>query len=151
MVFWTVTLVVLLVDQGTKYLVLTNLAVWQSIPLVPGLVQFTHVQNPGAAFGLLADWTWLFILVTLTVVGAAIFLNRHILNLDWQFQAALALEVGGAIGNLIDRVRFGHVVDFIDILVWPVFNIADMAIVGGALLLGYKLLRMSDGPSVLKK
>jgi len=151
MVFWTVTLVILLVDQGTKYLVLTNLAVWQSIPLVPGLVQFTHVQNPGAAFGLLADWTWLFILVTLTVVGAAIFLNRHILNLDWQFQAALALEVGGAIGNLIDRVRFGHVVDFIDILVWPVFNIADMAIVGGALLLGYKLLRMSDGPSVLKK
>jgi signal peptidase II len=61
-------------------------------------------------------------------------------SLDWQFQLALALALGGAVGNLLDRIRFGHVVDFIDLLVWPVFNVADMAIIAGVVLLGYKIL-----------
>jgi signal peptidase II len=144
MFFWIVTLVILVVDQGIKYLVLTNIATWESIPLIPGVLHLTHVQNPGAAFGLLADWTGLFIVVTLVVVAAAVYYYRWIVTFGWAFQLALALEVGGAVGNMIDRIRFGHVVDFIDLQIWPVFNIADMAIVSGVLIVGYILLQTRD-------
>lgn len=153
MSFWLVTIAVLLLDQGTKYWILNYLEVWESIPLLPGWLQLTLVQNPGAAFGLFANWTGLFVLVTLAAVLLALILYRRILTLDWQFQLALALGLGGAVGNLIDRVRFGHVVDFIDLLFWPVFNVADMAIIAGVVLLGYKILCLpnENEPGVLPK
>ena len=146
--FWLVAIVVLLLDQAAKYWILNYLEAWESVPLLPGWLHLTLVQNPGAAFGLFANWTGLFILVTLAVVLLALFFYRRILALDWQFQLALALELGGAVGNLIDRIRFGHVVDFIDLLIWPVFNVADMAIVAGVVLLGYKILWFSNEPGV---
>jgi signal peptidase II len=140
MSFWLVAIAVFLLDQGTKYWILNHLEVWESVPLLPGWLHLTLVQNEGAAFGLFANWTWLFILVTLAAVLLVLFFYRRILALDWQFQLALALALGGAVGNLLDRIRFGHVVDFIDLLVWPVFNVADMAIIAGVVLLGYKIL-----------
>ncbi len=144
--FWLVAIVVLLLDQATKYWALNHLEIWESVPLLPGWLHLTLVQNPGAAFGLFANWTWLFILVTLAVVLLALLFYQRILALDWQFQFALALELGGAVGNLIDRIRFSHVVDFIDLLIWPVFNVADMAIVAGVVLLGYKILWFPNEP-----
>lgn len=140
MLFWGLIVLVLFLDQFSKYLVILYLAPWESIAILPGVLYLTHVRNPGAAFGILANWTGLFILVSLLLIGAVLLFWRRILTLSRSFQLALALEVGGAIGNLIDRLRFGQVIDFIDFRVWPVFNVADMAIVIGALLIGYNLL-----------
>lgn len=153
MSFWLVAIAVFLLDQGTKYWIVNHLEVWESVPLLPGWLHLTLVQNPGAAFGLFANWKGLLVLVTLAAVLLAFIFYRRILAFDWQIRLGMALALGGAVGNLIDRLRFGHVVDFIDLLVWPVFNVADMAIVAGVVLLGYKILCLphEDEPGVIPK
>lgn len=114
------------------------------MPVWPGVFHLSYVQNPGAAFGLLKNQTGLFVTVTAVVVLAILFyagrLEPHMALLGW----AMTLVLGGAVGNLIDRLRFGYVVDFLDFRVFPVFNVADMAIVSGTGLLFLYLLR-SEG------
>ncbi|NLC06385.1 MAG: signal peptidase II [Syntrophomonadaceae bacterium] len=148
MFFWTIAAVALAADQIIKYLVQTHLIPWESLPIIPGILHLTYVRNPGAAFGMFANWTWVFVLVGLAVIGLLVFLYPRIANQGRLFQLALALEVGGATGNLIDRLRFGAVIDFIDFRVWPVFNIADMAIVTGAVLLAYTILKRPADESI---
>ena len=110
MIFRGLVVFVLLIDQLTKYLVRQYMVPWESITVYPGVLYLTYVQNPGAAFGILANWTGLFIIVAvLLVLGIFLFWPR-IMALTWGFQLALALEVGGAIGNLIDRLCFGQVI-----------------------------------------
>lgn len=135
-------LLVLLLDQGIKYLVQTQMAVGQSIPVWPQVFHLTYVENPGAAFGLLANQTTFFIVITcLVIIGIIVFYHRLAHSSRW-LRLGLALQLGGAVGNLIDRLRFGFVIDFFDFRIWPVFNIADMAIVTGVALLCLELLRM---------
>lgn len=140
MLLCLISLVILILDRLTKYWIQTNFDPWDTVALIPGVFHLTYVQNTGAAFGLLKDWTWLFILVTVMVITAVVFFYRYIKNKNRLFQLALALEVGGAVGNFIDRVYFGYVIDFLDFRVWPVFNIADIAIVIGAGILIYEFL-----------
>ena len=145
-----IALLVVLVDQGSKWLVQYLMpTLHDSIVVVPHFFRLTHVQNSGAAFGLFADSTsdWkvailiLFSLLALVVVSALLWKNSHAMTTTG---VGLALIMGGALGNLWDRLWSGHVVDFFDFYLrdyhWPAFNIADSAIVIGALLLVSEIL-----------
>lgn len=141
-------LVVLALDQVSKWLVLRSLAGSgsRSLPLVGDLVRLTYVENRGAAFGLFQEQTYFFILIGIVVV-AAILASYRFLPVDGVLlNAGLGLQLGGALGNLFDRLRHGHVVDFIDLGWWPVFNLADSAIVVGVAILAYFLVLAPQRP-----
>lgn len=133
-------LLALLLDQLTKFWVLAAIPEHKSITVIPGLLDLVNIRNRGAAFGFLnrsdIEWQfWLFLLATLVAAVAIILLVRTAQEQPWLFRA-LGLVMGGALGNLVDRIRFRAVVDFLDIYVgdwhWPAFNVADMAICIGA-------------------
>lgn len=131
---YTIALVVAILDQLTKLFVVSRLPFGASVPLL-GPVDITLVRNTGGAFGLFQTATVPLTIISLVVVVGIIVLSRTGRRLSALVGTALALQLGGALGNLIDRLRLGYVVDFIDLRVWPVFNLADIAITGGILLL----------------
>jgi len=135
---------VILLDQVTKWIILERLDLYHAIPVVPGLFNITHVQNPGGAFGFLAQQSPMvrgivFLLMSFLAVCLIFWFYRKTPSTHRWLAVGFALIFGGAIGNLIDRVRFGRVVDFLDFYIgtwhWPAFNIADAAISLGAFLL----------------
>jgi len=145
---------VIILDQLTKYLVIKNFFLHESVKVIPGFFSLTYVRNPGAAFGILAGaqggWrTVFFVTVSLCALAVIAVLVRaaH----DRLQTIAFALIGGGAVGNLIDRVRFGEVVDFIEWYYrsfhWPTFNIADSAITAGVALLAIDMLFERRKPS----
>ncbi|MCL1816119.1 MAG: signal peptidase II [Clostridiales bacterium] len=138
--FWICIAAVVILDQLTKYAVAANLALGQSWPLIDGVVYFTYVMNKGAAFSLLQGQRWFFIVITIVVLAVMLWFARGIPKSDRLLQSTLALFCGGALGNLIDRLRFGAVTDFIDFRFFPIFNVADSCIVIGAFLLGFCML-----------
>jgi len=145
LLFLPVALVVLLLDQLTKSLVLRLLPAGQSWPgpesAIGRLFSFTHVSNTGVSFGMFQGRNELFAVVSLVVVmGLLVYRHRTHDESAW-LQLALGLQVGGALGNLTDRVHFGHVVDFLHVKLVPVFNVADSAIVVGVLVLSWHLWR----------
>lgn len=139
--FVFIVLGVIIIDQLSKYIVLSNMTQLQSIPIIPQVFHLTYIQNPGAAFGVLAHRTSFFIVITiLMIIGISIFYFR-IERQNYFLRVGLALQVGGAVGNLIDRVRLGKVVDFLDFRVWPIFNLADSAIVIGVALICWEIIK----------
>ncbi len=126
---------VIAVDQVTKALVIHSLSHGRVINLFGGLVLLDYTVNSGAAFGILRARGLLFILVAVLVSGFIVVSYRRVVTSPLPTRIALGLILGGAIGNLIDRLRLGHVVDFIDLGWWPVFNLADSSIVIGVVLL----------------
>ncbi len=138
-----VTVVVLLLDQITKALVILYLSLHKSVPIIPEVFYLTFVKNPGAAFGLFAYQTPFFIAVTLLVLVALLLFYCSTRVASKSMQWGLALLAGGALGNLTDRLRMGYVVDFIDFRIWPVFNLADTAIVVGVIIVCWGLLNSS--------
>jgi len=136
-----VAALVVAMDQVTKYLVLRALSLHQSVPVLPGIFHITLVRNPGAAFGLFPGGTGLFVFVSVAVIGLILFFFRDISKEGRTLRIALGLQMGGAMGNLLDRVRLGYVVDFFDFRIWPVFNVADSAIVVGIGLILLEVLR----------
>lgn len=148
MIFILAVLAVFLLDQGTKWLVMRNMEIGESIPIISNVFHLTYVRNPGAAFGMLAYKTTFFIVITVLVVVAIAWYYRKIPDNRRWLKLGLILQVGGAIGNLVDRIRFGRVIDFFDFRVWPVFNIADIAIVVGVGLLFLEVIRRDDRPTV---
>ncbi len=152
LIFVVVVLVALL-DQVTKYWVASAMGLHESIPVVAGFFSITYVRNPGAAFGFLAGASPLFrSAFFLAVTIAAIILIIHYIRgsegKEPVLLYSLALILGGAVGNLIDRVRLGEVIDFLDVYVssyhWPAFNVADSAISIGAVLIVVQLFRRRD-------
>lgn len=135
---------VLIIDQLTKFIVESNLplgGVWEPIPSISALFKFTHVANTGAAFGLFPSGGLIFAVAAVLVSIFIIYYNHTLAgNYVWT-RVALGLMMGGALGNLIDRARLGYVTDFLDFGPWPVFNVADMAVVGGVILMGWLMLR----------
>ena len=134
---------VVLVDQFSKHFVTVWLGEGQSWDIVPWLApvfRITHVTNTGAVFGLLPGWSDFFTVIAAIVIVVIIVYYRQIPDGQWLARAALGLQLGGAIGNLVDRLRQGFVVDFVDLNFWPlhnwpVFNLADASIVTGVTLL----------------
>ena len=125
-------------DQFTKYLTVANIALYEDVPFIPGLLQLTYVQNTGAAFSSFEGQQWLFALIFVIFTGLIIY--ERIKNtmgfttLEWWCIAAI---YGGGLGNMIDRVRMGYVVDMIEttFMEFPVFNVADCFITCGCILL----------------
>ncbi len=134
-----IALTVIGVDQLSKYLVRANMELGQSIPS-EGLVRLTYTTNTGGAFGLFANQTFLLSLAAVVAITVLVLYLRYLPRGSTLLNVGLGLDLGGAIGNLIDRVRLGEVTDFIDIGAWPVFNLADSAIVVGTFLIAYYLL-----------
>ena len=133
MYYYFIALLVFLGDQATKWIVLTRMELGESIPLLEGVFHFTSHRNRGAAFGILQDQRWFFIIITLVVVGFIIFYLRKVGQDKRMLSYSLALILGGAVGNFLDRLLTGEVVDFLDftLINFPIFNIADSAIVIG--------------------
>ncbi len=130
-------------DQWSKAWVRQNLSIGESYyPLewLRKIVWLTHVQNTGAAFGLLQPLGGVFALVAILVVAMILFYFRHLAETSWLLVVAFGLQLGGAIGNLIDRLTRGYVTDFVDFGWWPVFNVADSSVVCGTILLGIYVL-----------
>ncbi|TDA65742.1 MAG: signal peptidase II [Clostridia bacterium] len=134
-------------DQTTKIIVDRLMIPGESTPVINGAVYMTYAQNSGAAFGLFPDRTSFFVVVTVAVI-ALLFLIYHRAGrqVPW-LSVSLGLQVGGALGNFVDRVRLGYVIDFIDLRFWPIFNLADVAIVIGVLLLAVTVFGQSEAGS----
>lgn len=135
---------VIILDQATKYWIMQSMRLHESIPIVPNLFNFTYIRNPGAAFGLLAGSSNAFrtVFFGVTSLFALALLGTILVRLpdkDWVGQISIAGILGGAVGNLIDRLRFGEVIDFLDVYLesyhWPAFNVADSAISVGVVCL----------------
>lgn len=146
----TGVLALVTIDQITKALVASRMGLSESIPVIPGLLHFTYVRNTGMAFGLLsgADVPFKTLLVTLASILALAAVAYYALRSpgsDPSTRYGLTLILGGALGNIIDRVRLGYVIDFIDVFYgrshWPAFNVADSAISVGVGLLVLDSLR----------
>ncbi len=133
-------LAVIALDQVSKAYLQANMAPGASVPVIPGVFHITYVLNPGAAFGILEHQRWFFVAVALLLVAVIVYLYPRIPPGYGLLRLGIALQTGGAAGNAIDRLKTGYVVDFFDFRVWPVFNVADMAIVGGVALIVYSLL-----------
>lgn len=142
--FFVIAIIVLVLDRLAKWTVASNIPLGHSVIVIPGFFQLTRVENTGAAFGLFADSAaqWKvgalvsFSVIALVIVSALLWKNSHSLSTT---TIGLSLILGGAMGNLWDRMMSGRVVDFLDFYVgsyhWPAFNVADTAIVIGATLL----------------
>jgi signal peptidase II len=147
--FYLIALAIVLTDQVTKAIVVRTMRLGQSIPIVPGYFDLTFVLNPGAAFSLLATLperirSPFFILISIAAaILIVVYRTRHLVG-HRLANVSLGLILGGAVGNLIDRIRYGVVVDFLDAHVhqyhWPVFNVADSAISVGVTLLLIEML-----------
>ena len=125
---------IIFLDQITKRMVVDYLKLHQSIPLINNILHLTYIQNTGAGFGILQGWNTILIFISLIIIGVILFHFDKIVK-EKQIHIPIALILGGAIGNLIDRIFIGFVIDFIDFRIWPAFNIADSAISIGAVWL----------------
>lgn len=143
-----IVLLILSLDQLTKFVVVKNLFPNQSFPVIKGIFHISLVYNRGAAFGILKNQVALLILTALFAVALIYFnIKKSRLKKLSLEKIALSLILAGAIGNLIDRICFGYVIDFLDFRIWPVFNVADSAITIGAILLGWTILHVSNNLS----
>jgi signal peptidase II len=141
---------VLVLDQITKLLVDKSMTIHQSVEIIPNFAHFTYLRNTGAAFGFLAGShstlrIVFFGLISVVAIGCIVYLLRSIRPQQKTLLVSLSLILGGAVGNLIDRLRLGEVIDFIDLhwyhAHWPAFNVADSAISIGVVVLFVQMLR----------
>ncbi len=169
-----ITLLVVIVDQLAKFLVNSNMALQQSFTVIPGVIDFTYIRNDGAAWGMLDDKRWVFLILSTVAIGVIIFILAKYRNAHIMMKFPLALILGGGIGNMIDRILYteeflngtcklfgegyrlfdGVVIDFIEasFINFPIFNIADCAVtVGTALLFVYIIFIDSKIETAKKK
>ena len=139
--FLVLSFLVISVDRLTKILVMDKMQEGMSIPVIQGIFHFTYVLNPGAAFGMLPNNRSFFIALTVAVLVIAFVARKQILKETAWIKYGMALFLGGAIGNLLDRIETGFVVDFFDFIIWPVFNVADIAICVGVGMIIWSVLK----------
>lgn len=133
-----IVLTILLLDQVSKIVITRNLLYGESIPIIKGIFHFTLIHNRGAAFGILRNQIPL-LTVTSAVAVILIYFSLRRKKQGKIYNISLTLILAGALGNLIDRLFFGYVIDFLDFRIWPVFNIADSCITIGAILLAWNI------------
>lgn len=142
-----VTLSVIFLDRVTKIFFAKLLAPGESIPVIHNVLHMTMVRNTGIAFGFFKDQGIVFIIIPIIAIILLVFniyyYKQNNEALSHPYIIAFSLILGGAIGNLIDRIAYGYVIDFIDLRVWPVFNIADSAITIGAFIVALKCFQLS--------
>ena len=144
-----IVVLIFLADQLPKYFIATTFRIGESRPVIAHIFHLTYVRNTGGAFGLLKDWAPLLIIISLVaiIVIVRIAVMRQTVSPRQRIgQYAVAAILGGALGNLADRLHLGYVVDFLDFRVWPVFNVADVAITIGVGLLILELFLPAPPP-----
>lgn len=155
MVYYLIALIAFLVDQGTKYLIATKLELGDQIPVIGNFFLITSHRNRGAAFGILQGQQWFFILVTVVVVAGIVWYMNKVKGTRKLLPVALSLVLGGAIGNFLDRILTGEVVDFLQFnfgsYTFPIFNVADSCIVIGVALIILDSLRDMRGGEEIKE
>jgi signal peptidase II len=149
MLYAVIGAMVVILDQVTKLLVQSKMHVGQSIKVLHPVLYFTYVKNPGAAFGIFPAGSFLFVIITFVVLAGVLWYLYRARPKDQRLLWGIVFCASGALGNVIDRLRIGKVVDFIDVRIWPIFNVADMAIVLGVILvLLYTLKQPSSKATV---
>jgi len=141
--YWTIVLIALLIvglDQWTKGLVRVNIPIgetWlpESFGWLSPYARIVHWYNTGAAFGIFKEGGMVFTVLAFLVIGAILYYYPQVEQSDWSLRLAMSMQLGGAIGNLIDRLTIGHVIDFVSVGTFPVFNVADASISVGCVVL----------------
>ena len=142
------TFTVIVLDRITKIFFSSLLDLGESLPVIPRVLHATLVHNTGIAFGFFRDQGIVFIIIPVIAIILLVFnlyyyrQNNEVLNRGYVI--AFSLILGGAMGNLFDRITFGYVVDFIDFRIWPVFNVADSAITIGAVIIAWQCFQLSE-------
>ncbi len=142
--FFGIAGIVLILDQVTKYLVGLTLLPYRSVPIIKGILHLTYIRNTGAAFGLFAGFRIPLIIVGIVVSAIVVYFHFRASPKNYFIQGPLALILGGSLGNLADRIFRSYVVDFIDFRFWPAFNIADVAVNLGIVLLIVRLVMRKE-------
>jgi signal peptidase II len=145
-----VLITIVVADQASKAWILTRLGPHgdtDEIKIIPGILRFIYVQNSGAAFGLFQGKSPVLTILAMVVIGFLIIYFRHAIAGSLWLSLALGLQLGGALGNVIDRFRHGFVVDFVNVPKWWTFNVADSAITIGVIMLGLYLVTRNPGPN----
>ncbi len=143
-----VTFAVIFLDRITKLFFIGLLGLGESLPFIPHVLHATLVHNTGIAFGFFRDQGIVFIIIPVIAIILLIFnvyyyrQNNEVLNR--RYVVAFSLILGGAMGNLFDRIVYGYVIDFIDFRIWPVFNVADSAITIGAVIIAWQCFQLSE-------
>ena len=124
-VVFSTALIIILIDQLSKFLIKSNFQLNQSVPIINNIFHLTYINNTGAGFGILKAQTLILIFVSIAVIGIIFYNFDKIKNKEILLQVLVGFVLGGTIGNLIDRMAYGHVIDFLDFQIWPIFNFAD--------------------------
>lgn len=135
---YLVALIIVILDQLTKWLVVTNIPygdMWSPWEWLTPFARIVHWSNTGVAFGMLQGMNPVFIGLAVVVSGMIVYYYPKLDRMDWLLKLALMMELGGAVGNLVDRIRYGFVIDFISVGNFPVFNVADSCITVGVFVL----------------
>jgi len=138
---------IILLDQIIKHIVIENMRAGETIPIIQNAFHITYILNPGAAFGILENARIFFIIVTFFVLAIGFYVFPKLKKQEKFIRYGSIFLLAGAVGNLIDRIQNGLVVDFIDFRIWPVFNIADIAICLGAFLVVYSVISSKEETS----
>ena len=138
--FYFIAIIWLVLDQASKYYVMNQFALGESLPVIQNLFHLTYIINRGAAFGMLTNQRWFFLAVAFVLIIVYGFYRKRVNNGPLSLRVGTALLIAGAIGNGIDRYVLHGVVDFFDFRIWPIFNIADIGICVGVVCVIYYLL-----------
>ena len=144
MILILVPFLIVLLDRATKLLVVAAMQEGQSIPVIPGVFHITYILNPGAAFGMFAYSRMFFLAIAVVALGVIWWYRKDILNDSVYVRWGTGLFMGGTLGNVWDRIQNGLVIDFLDFRIWPVFNVADIAIVMAVACIIYVLLFVAE-------
>ncbi len=150
LIFYLTALVVVVCDQVSKWAVSTRMVRGVPVPVIGHVLYLTPTYNTGGAFSLFQARNTVFIVIAGLAILALVYAYQRMQRRELLPTAAMSLALGGAVGNLLDRIRLGHVVDFFDLRWWPVFNIADSAISVGICLLAWHFLFGKPHPSDVK-
>lgn len=143
--FWATFIFIACLDQISKLWLSSQLELGQNIPLIEGILDLTYVRNRGAAFGIMQGQVWFFLIMAVVIIAVGVYFNLKYSPPAW-LQYATGLICAGSIGNMIDRWLYAAVRDFFSIGWWPVFNVADMAVVTGGIMLALYVLMNDSGP-----
>ncbi|AXF57868.1 signal peptidase II [Salicibibacter kimchii] len=142
-IYYLLALVIIIADQFTKWLTATYMEIGDSVPIIENVLHITSHRNAGAAFGILQGQMWLFFIVTIIVTVGVVYFMQTMGRTSLWIGMPLGILLGGTIGNFIDRVLHGEVIDFVDVYIgtysFPIFNVADSALTIGVILLIGKL------------
>ncbi|MDK8253568.1 MAG: signal peptidase II [Dialister micraerophilus] len=141
MITVVVAFFIVIFDQLTKYLIQNFMQYGQTVPVIPDVFHLTYIINCGAAFGILPHKDWFFLSIVFILFCIFVIYRKRIPIKPIYFSIGIGLLLGGAFGNAIDRVRISGVVDFLDLRIWPIFNVADVAICIGVMFIVYYFWR----------